>query len=102
MSTRPQSNPGNELVGAEAKAAATVTDNPPRSVSYASARSLIRRNLTDLPATNAWTAEVYGGFFWFKVYKAISNGADVVLLVRLRGGYTLLLGPFADPLCPHL
>ncbi len=73
---------------------------PPRPVSYALARPLIRRALTDLLPTKVWTAEVYGRFFWFKVCKVISNGADVVLLARLRAGYTLLLAPFLDPWCP--
>ncbi len=54
--------PGNELAGTVAKAAASTTSDPPRPISYASARSLIRRTLIDPLPANSRTAEVYGGF----------------------------------------
>ncbi len=98
---------GNELADTEAKAAASTTSDPPRPISYASARSLIRRTLTDPPPTNSRTTEVYGGFSWSKDCMATSNRADAVLLARLRAGHTPLLkvyanllDPSADPLCP--
>ncbi len=99
--------PGNEFTDTAAKAAALTTSDPPRPISYASARSLIRRTLTDPPPTNSRTAEVYGGFSWSKDCIATSNRADAVILARLRAGHTPLLkayanllGPSADPLCP--
>ncbi len=80
---------------------------PSRPIFYASARSLIRRTLTDPPPTNPRTMEVYGGFSWSKGCTATSIRADAVLLARLRAGhkpllkaYANLLDPFADPLCP--
>ncbi len=83
------------------------TSDPSRSISYASARSLIRRTLIDPPPATSRTAEVYGGFSWSKDCMATSNRADAVLLARLRTGHTPLLkayanllDPFADPLCP--
>ncbi len=74
---------------------------------YASARSLIRRTLTNPPPTNSRTAEVYGGFSWSKDCTPTSNRVDAVLLARLQAGHTPLLkayanllDPSADPLCP--
>ncbi len=99
--------PGNELADTAAKAAALTTSNPPRLISYASSRSLIRRTLTDPPPTNLRTVEVSGGFFWSMDCMATSNRVGAVLLVRLRAGHTPLLkayanllDPSADPLCP--
>ncbi len=75
-------------------------------ISYASARSLIRRTLIDQPPANSRAAEVYGGFSWSKDCMATNNRADAVLLARLRVGhapllktYAILLDPSADPLC---
>ncbi len=79
----------------EAKAAATTTRDPPRPISYASARSLIHRALIYPPPVNLRTAEVYGGFPWSKNCMAISNRADTVLLARLRAGHTPLLKAYA-------
>ncbi len=62
--------PGNELAGTAAKAAASTTSDPPRSIYYAPARSLIRKTLIDPPPANSRTAEVYGGFSWSKNCKA--------------------------------
>ncbi len=100
-----QGIPGNELADTEAKTAATTTSDPPRPTSYDSARSLIRRTLTDPLLASSRTAEVYGGFSWSKDCKVISNCA--VLLARLRASHTPRLkayanffGPSTDPLCP--
>ncbi len=65
--------PGSELADTAAKAAALATSDPPRPISYASARSLIRRKLKDPPPTNSRIAEVYGGFSWSKDCMATSN-----------------------------
>ncbi len=99
--------PGNELADTAAKAAALTNSDPPRPISYASERSLIRRTFTDPPPTNPRTVEAYGGFSCSKDCTATSNGADAVLLARLRAGHTPLLkayanllDPSADPLCP--
>ncbi len=99
--------PGNELTETAAKAAASTTSDPPRPISYASTRSLIRRTLIDPPPANSRTAEVYGGFAWPKDCMATTNRADAVLLARLRAGHTPLLkayanlvNPSADSLCP--
>ncbi len=83
--------PGNELADTAAKAAALTNSDPPRHISYASARSLIRRTFTDPPPTNPRTVGVYGEFSWSKDCTATSNRADVVLLARLRAGHTPLL-----------
>ncbi len=92
--------PGNELADTAAKAAALSTSDPPRSISYASARSLIRRMLTDPPPINSRTVEMYGGFSWSKDCMATSNRADAVLLARLRVGHTQLLKTYANFLEP--
>ncbi len=47
VNARPQSNPCIEPADTEAKTAATTTSDPLSPISYASARSLIRRTLTD-------------------------------------------------------
>ncbi len=99
--------PGNELADTAAEAAPLTNSDPPRPISYASARSLIHRTFTDPPPTNPRTVEVYSGFSWSKDCTATSNRADAVLLARLRSGHTPLLkayanllDPSADPLCP--
>ncbi len=81
--------------------------HPPRSLSYAPARSLSQRTFTDPSPTNPRTVEVYGGFSWSEDCTATSNRADAVLLARLRAGHTSLLKAYAnlldsstDPLCP--
>ncbi len=83
----------------------SITSDPPRPISYAFARSLILKTLTDPLLANSQTAQVHGGFTWSKDCKVISNGA--VLLARLRAGHTprlkayaKLFDPSADPLCP--
>ncbi len=98
--------PGNELADIEAKTATTTTSDPPMPISYAYARSLIRRTLIDPPPTNSRTAEVYDGFSWSKDYTVATKLADAVHLVCLRAGhapllkaYANLLDPSADPLC---
>ncbi len=65
--------PGNELADTAAKAAALTNSDPPRPISYASTRFLIRRTFTDPSPTNSRTAEVYGGFSWSKDSMATSN-----------------------------
>ncbi len=99
--------PGNELADTAAKAAALTNSDHPSPISYASARSLIRRTLTDPPPTNSRTAVVYGGLSWSKDCMATSNRADVVLLAHLRASHTPLLRAYANlldpsaiPLCP--
>ncbi len=99
--------PANEPADTTPNAADLTNRDPPRPISYASARSLIRRTFTDPPPTNPKTVEVYGGFSWSKDCMATSNRADAVLLARLRAGFTPLLkayanllDPSADPLCP--
>ncbi len=64
-------------------------------ISYASARSLIRKR-----PTNPRTVEVYSGFSWSKDCTATSNRADAVLLARLRSGHTQLLKAYANLLDP--
>ncbi len=96
--------PGNEVTDELAKAAATTTDTPPRSVSFATAKGLIQRiNPPNRPRTNM----VYQHFSWKKDRIATSNRADAVLLARLRSehtpllkAYKHLLDPAADSTCP--
>ncbi len=81
--------------------ATTTISNHPRPISYAFARSLVRRTLTDPPPANSRTAEMCGPFSWSKGCKAIYNRADAVLLANpLLKAYANLLDPSADPLCP--
>ncbi len=75
--------PGNELADTATTAAASTTSDPPRLISYASARSLIRRTLINPPPANPRAAEEYGGFSWYKDCMATTNQADTVLLTRL-------------------
>ncbi len=89
--------PGNELADT---AAALTNSEPPRPISYASARSLIRTTLTNPPPANSWTLKVYGGFSWSKDGMAISNRVDAVILARLRAGHTPLLKAYANLLDP--
>ncbi len=53
--------PGNELADSEAKTADPTISDPPRPITYSSARSLIRRTLTDPPPANLLTLTVFGG-----------------------------------------
>ncbi len=96
--------PGNELADTEAKKSSS---DPPRPISYASARPLIHSTLKDQLPANLRIAEMNGGFSRSKNCKAISNRADAVILARLRAGHILLLKACAnlltsstDPLCP--
>ncbi len=65
-------NTGFECIGiydttaVTSTAAALTTSDPPRPISYASTRSLIRRTLMDPPPVNPQTVEVYSGFSWSK------------------------------------
>ncbi len=97
--------PGNEATDELAKAAATTTNTPPRSISFATAKALIQRiNPPNRPRTNM----VYEHLSWKKDRIATSNRADAVLLARLRSGhtpllkgYTYLLDPAADSTLEH-
>ncbi len=63
--------PSNELAHAEAKTVATAINESP--ISYAYARSLIRRTPTVPPQANSRTAEVYSDVYWSKDCKAVTN-----------------------------
>ncbi len=65
--------PDNELADTAVKTAASTTSDPPRPISYASARSLIHRMLIDPPPANLRTAEVYCGISWSKDCMATNN-----------------------------
>ncbi len=80
--------PGNELADC---AAGFTTSDPPRPISYASARSIVRRPPIGPPPTNSRTAEVYGGFSWSKDCMATSDREDAVILARLQAGHIPLL-----------
>ncbi len=96
--------PGNEVSDELVKAAA---DNPPRPISFATAKTLIRRTIIDPPLNRPRTAMVDEILPWKWDRKAISKWADVVILVRLRPGHmpalkacAQLLDPAADPTYP--
>ncbi len=96
--------PGNEAADELAKAVATATDTPPRPISFAIAKAIIRCTATD---NRPRTSMVYENISWKADCIATSNRADAVLLARLRAGHTLLrkayahlLDPAADPTCP--
>ncbi len=57
-----------------------------RPISYAVARSLTRKMLTDLPLVNEWTVEVYGG--GPTIAKATNNCMNVSIPANLRFGHT--------------
>ncbi len=82
--------PGNELADTTAKTATSTSSDPPRLISYASARSHTHRTLIDPPPANSWTAEVYDGLSWSKDCMATCNRANAILLARLRAGHTPL------------
>ncbi len=71
--------PGNEVADELAKAAATATDTPPRPISFATAKALIRRTVTDPPSNRPRTAMVYEHFSWKADCIAASNSADAVI-----------------------
>ncbi len=83
--------PGNEAADELVKAAATATDTPPRPISFATTKALIRCTVTDPPSNRPRTAMVYEHFSWKADCIATSNMADAVLLARLRAGHTPLL-----------
>ncbi len=56
--------PGNELADTEAKTVTAAKSDPPKTISYSSARSLNHRTLLDPLPANSQTAEVFGGFKW--------------------------------------
>ncbi len=89
---------GNEAADELAKAAATAT--PPRLLSFATAKALIRRTVTDPSPNRPRTAMVYEHFSWKADCIATSNRADAVLLARLRAEHTPLLKAYAHPLDP--
>ncbi len=70
------------------KETATTTVTPPRRISFATAKAIIRRTLTDPPSYRPLTATMYEHFFWKADCIATSNRADAVLLARLRSGHT--------------
>ncbi len=80
--------PGKEAADELAKAAATATDTPPRPISFAIAKVLIRRTVTDPSPNRPRTAMVYEHFSWKAGCIATSYRADAVLLSRLRAEYT--------------
>ncbi len=80
--------PGKEAADELAKAAATATDTPPRPISFAIARVLIRRTVTDASPNRPRTTMVYKHFSKKAGSIATSNRADAVLLARLRAGHT--------------
>ncbi len=92
--------PGNEAADALAKAAATATDAPPRPISFATAKALIRRTVTDPPSNRARIAMVYEPYSWKADRNVTSNKADAVLLARLRSRHTPLLKAYAHLLDP--
>ncbi len=63
--------PGNELADTEAKTVTAAKSDPPKPISYPSARSLNHRTLLDALPTNSHTAKVFGGFKWPQVGLAI-------------------------------
>ncbi len=99
---------GNEEADACAKQAAAITDGAPRPVSYAAARALNRRTLTNPPPCHCRTKEVYTKTFsWPTDCRVVSSLRDAVLLAHLRAGQTSLLKGYinqldttVDPKCP--
>ncbi len=76
--------PGNVAADELAKAAATVTDMPPPPISFATAKALIRRTITDPSPNRPRTAMVYEHFSWKVDCIATSNRAHGACRASLR------------------
>ena len=74
--------PGNEAADQAAKAAATITEDPPRPVSLASALSCVSRSIQDMPIEHPRTALVYKKFNQAKDQAEVKSRKDAVFLAR--------------------
>ncbi len=83
-----------------AKAAGTATETPPQPISFATAKALIRRTVTDPSPNRPRTVMVYEHFSWKADCIDTSNRADAVLQASLRAGHTPLLKAYAHLLDP--
>ena len=91
-----------------AKAAATITEDPPRPVSLASALSCVSRSIQDMPIEHPRTALVYKKLNQAKDQAEVKSRKDAVFLAQVRSGHCLsfkayqhLLNATVDPTCPR-
>ncbi len=84
----------------------TTTDTPPRPISFATAKALIRRTITEPRLNRSRTVMVHENFSLKPDCIAASNRLDIVLLARLLSKHTPLLKEYAhlidlapDPTC---
>ena len=76
--------PGNEAADQAAKAAATITEDPPRPVSLASALSCVSRSIQDMPIEHPRTALVYKKFNQAKDQAEVKSCKDAVFLAPVH------------------
>jgi len=100
--------PDNEAADMVAKEAATITDEPSRSVSLADALSCVNRSIYDTPIEHLRTALVYKKINPAKDRAEIKSRKDAVFLAQVRSGHCLrfkayhhILNSAVDPMCPR-
>ena len=100
--------PGNESADKAAKEAASITDDPPRPVSLASALSCVNRSIVDKPFEHARTAQVYKLINQVKDRAEVKTRKDAAFLAQIRSGHCLsfkayqhLVNAAVDPTCPR-
>ena len=94
--------PGNEMADTLANEA-TISEDPPKSVSLAAARACIKRTIKESAPSHP---RVYSKLSRRKNQEAIKTRKDAITLARLRSGhhaafgaYRNLMDPSVDPMC---
>ena len=97
--------PGNEMADTLANEA-TISEDPPKSVSLAAARACIKRTIKESAPSHPRVAAVYSKLSQRKNQEAIKTRKDAITLARLRSGhhaafgaYRNLMDPSFDPMC---
>jgi ribonuclease HI len=99
--------PGNEAAdGAAGEARYVPEEGHGAPISYASAKSFIRRSIKDKDPSHARTAAVYAAIDQMRDAQQLSSRAEAVRLARIRSGhhlgfraYSRLINPTVNPVC---